>query len=333
MLLCRPVGSYIMEKFDIRKALLGSSLLCAVASAGIAFTLHHELPLLFFRAMTGICVSVFAVSTIAAQTLLLDDKNRGFGLAVFTVGSLLPMATVVPLADWLQQQGLDLLYLWLPVIISAICFALCLGVKNINGSVTEEKKEWGSYGELIKMQGVKPLLLTAFIMSIADAMTLSVASLANERLVSVSWFMVSEAVAGIIIRTAAFGLIARFPRIHLAAPASLLMGLSLVALSFSSSVFGFCFIGALFGLGIGLGFPTALALVGDLLPIKCRPKATGLVLLVLDIGWMTSPLIFGFISPVLGVNWTFRFVGAAVAASALVVYLKFWKKLKLTKTY
>lgn len=47
MLLCRPLGSIVMEKFDIRRSLIGSSLLCVAMTAGIALSLDRPLLLLF----------------------------------------------------------------------------------------------------------------------------------------------------------------------------------------------------------------------------------------------------------------------------------------------
>ena len=161
-------------------------------------------------------------------------------------------------------------------------------------------------------------------MGLADAMTISMASLANARAVPVSYFMVANAFAAVLIRTAAFRLISGVPRVRLAAPAAALMGSALLGLSFSSTSSMFIFFGLLFGIGIGIGFPTDLALVGDMLPAAYHPKATGLVLLVIDSGWMISPLVYGCFSPYLGVSNTFRVIGLAVFAAASMLYLRYW---------
>lgn len=332
MLVCRPLGSKVMEKFDIRRALIGSAALCAVCSAGIALTLHSAPLVLIFRALTGLCDSVFVVAAVAAQSLLLDEKQRGFGFALFTTGSLLPMATIVPLCDWMLQNGWDTLYLWTPVFVSLACLIICWNVKDLRSAGTEEarvhieKEEWGSYSQLFRMRGFAVLLATTLIMAIADGMTLSVASLAQERFLAVSWYMIASAAAGVAIRTVAYKLIANIRRRDLAAPAASLMGLSLIGLSLSTNSASFIFFGATFGIGIGIGFPTDLALVGDMLSPACRPKATGLLLLMTDAGWMISPLIFGFFSPVFGASWTFRIIGAAAFALSVFMYVKFWRK-------
>ena len=175
--------------------------------------------------------------------------------------------------------------------------------------------------------GVKPLYLTAFLMSLADGATLCAAALAEDRGVPVSWFMISVAVAAVIIRTVGFRTMDTIPRILLAAPAAGLMGLSMLGLSFSSSWVSFVLFGLLFGLGIGAGFPTDLSIIGDLLSIEYHPKATGSLLLAIDLGWVITPLIFGFISPLFGAAGAFRLIGMFVLVTSSAVQFLCWMPL------
>ena len=323
-LFCRPLGSVVMERLDIRRTLIGSALLCAAATAGIALTLGGGASLLVFRALSGIFFSVFIVATVAAQSILLDEKSRGIGFALFTTGSMLPLATVVPLCDWFISGGFGALYIWTPVVISLLCAAVGWKVSNLNYT-GKEKGEWGSYSGLFRTKGFAVLLLTAITMSLADAGTLSVASLAGARGVSVSYFMIASAAGAVVIRTLGFGLISKAPRVKLAAPAVALMGFALFGLAFCSSAWMFAFFGAVFGLAIGVAYPTNFSLVGDLMPPQYHPKATGLVLLVIDVGWIVSPLMYGYISPVLGASNTYRFTGLLVFAAAAAIYWKYWR--------
>lgn len=325
MLPCRPLGSVLLERFDIRRSLLASSLACFVSTAGIALSLNHSAILLFFRALSGLSVSVFVVSAIAAQSILLDDKTRGFGFALFTTGSMLPLATVVPLCEWLLKKGYGAFYVWVPAFIALACMGVSYITENLNYS-EKEGKNWGSYSELFTAKGFAVLLMTAIIMSLADAATLSVASLSEARNVSVSAFMIASAAAAVVIRTMAFRAISRIPRVKLAAPAAACMGFALMGLSFCSSSWGFVAFGLLFGLGIGVAYPTTLSLVGDMLPAEYHPKAAGLLLLVIDVGWVVSPLVYGYCSPFLGISNTYRLAGALVFVSASALYFQYWRK-------
>ena len=323
-LFCRPLGSAVMERLDIRRTLIGSAALCAAATAGIALSLDDGVPLLIFRALSGIFFSVFIVATVAAQSILLDEKSRGLGFALFTTGSMLPLATVVPLCEWLIKCGLGTIYLWTAPAISILCAAAGWKTGDLNYA-GKEKSEWGSYSDLFHTKGFPVLLLTAITMSLADAGTLSVASLAGARGVSVSYFMMASAASAVVIRTLGFGLISKAPRVKLAAPAVAVMGGALFGLAFCSSALSFAFFGALFGLGIGAAYPTNFSLIGDLTPPRLHPKATALVLLVIDVGWIVSPLIYGCLSPVLGASNTYRFTGLVVFAAAASLYWKYWR--------
>ena len=164
--------------------------------------------------------------------MIMDARSRGIGFALFTTGSMLPMATVVPLSEFLLKRGHSDLYLVLPVAVALICLAISFRIRDISRD-TDEKPVWGTYREMLCCPGVKPLYLTAFLMSLADGATLCAAALAADRGVPVSWFMISVAVAAVIIRTVGFRTMDAVPRILLAAPAAGLMGLSMRA-SFSS---------------------------------------------------------------------------------------------------
>ena len=137
--------------------------------------------------------------------------------------------------------------------------------------------------------------------------------------------MIASAAGAVAIRTLGFGLISKAPRVKLAAPAVALMGFALFGLAFCSSAWMFAFFGAVFGLAIGVAYPTNFSLVGDLMPPQYHPKATGLVLLVIDVGWIVSPLMYGYISPVLGASNTYRFTGLLVFAAAAAIYWKYWR--------
>ena len=326
MIICRPLGSWTMERLGIRRALIGSSLISAAAAAGIALSLSDPAILLFFRAVSGISASVFIVATIAYQSMILDARTRGIGFALFTTGSMLPMATIVPLSEFLLKWGYTNYYLWLPVLVALICLAISLKVRDIVAE-TKDKPVWGTYKNMLCCPGVKTLYITAFLMSLADGATLCAAALADDRGVPVSWFMISVAVAAVIIRTIGFRTMNNIPRILLAAPAAGLMGLSLFCLSFSSSWISFVLFGLIFGFGIGAGFPTDLSIIGDLLSIEYHPKATGSLLLAIDMGWVITPLIFGFISPLLGASGAFRLIGIFVLAGSLAMQLFCWMPL------
>ena len=326
VLLCRPVGSAVMERLNIKRTMTAGALLSAAAAAGVALSLHNTPLLMLMRALTGVGCSVMHVAAMAALPLLLDDATRGIGTALFTTGSMLPIATAVPLCEWFISMGWDAAFVWSPVFFSVLCAAASFSAEDLQYSA-KKIESWGSYTELFRTRGLLLLLVTVSVLSLADAMTVSIASLAKEILVPASCFMAAEGISSVFIRTAGFRLISGIPRTKLEAPAVALMGLSLAGASACSSYLLFAFWGLMFGFGIGIAFPTSLSLAGDLLPPKYYPKATGLVLLVNDIGWFLSPMIFGQMSPLCGAVNTFRIIGIFAFAAASLLYILFWRRI------
>ena len=322
-LLCRPLGSFALERFGVRGTLMGSAALCAAGSAGIALSLDSPLILLALRALTGIGFSAFVVGAMAYQSLVIPPQMRGASFALVTTGSMAPLATIVPLADWMVHQGHVTLYLWTAPLLGLLCIGLGYLVQA-PGRVPPPRPAWGSYRDLLHLPGIPVLVFSAFFLALCDATTLCVASLAQDRGVLVSSFMVANAVAAVLVRTLGFRLMDRVPRTLLAAPAFGIMAGALLGMSFSASNGAFFAWGLLFGLGIGIGFPTYLSLIGDLAPERFHPKGTASVLLSIDIGWALTPLLFGYLSPGLGTSGTFRLVALLGGAVALLAHRFLW---------
>jgi MFS family permease len=328
-MLSRPLGSWTIEKLGMRKTLVVSASMSIFTSIGIVLSLSNYPLVIFFRSISGISDSIFVCATVAYQSMVLDYKSRGFGFALFTTGSTLPMATIVPLSEWLINMQMTTAYIILPVVITAICLGTSFMIDDIPSSVKNDK-EWGRYSDMFRVRGVKIFYLSCIILLTADGTMMVFSSLAQERHVSVSYFMISLSLAALIIRTLGYKFINRAPRLLLAGPTGALIGLSIFCVSFASSPQMWIFWGIVYGVGIGIGYPVHLSIVGDLLPIKFHPKATGTVLFCVDLGWGIIPLIYGIVSPAIGASWTFRLIGfsALVCMTAIhfMLWLPLWKE-------
>ncbi|MDO4988103.1 MAG: MFS transporter [Synergistes sp.] len=326
MLICSPLGSSVMERFNIKLSMIGSGVLCTLSTILLVLFIDSPVAMIISRVIMGVAASIYIVAVLAAQSLIFDEESRGLGFALFTTGSMLPLATFLPLCEWFIRKGSIAAFLWTPVVLAALCVILGIVIKNVDykKSGSEEDEEWGRYRDLFAHGAFIVLITTAFIMGTADAMTISIAALSAEKLVPASFFMVAEAISSVGIRTLGYRLISRFPRTLLAAVSAGIMGASLLALSFSSSPIAFAVFGFTFGIGIGIGFPTHLSLVGDIIPRKFYPKATGMVVLMINVGWTLTPMIYSSLCTPLGVSGTFRAVGALVLAIAVLLEIKFW---------
>jgi MFS family permease len=302
-------------------------MLCLVGGIGMA--LGRNLPvLLVSRVLMGFGFSAYVTAAMAYQALVVSEESRGAAFALTTAGSMAPQATAVPLAEWMLRRGWDGIYLWTAVLLAGAAGVLGARIapggerlavhRNRGGEEGAGKpRVWGTYGELFRSRGIRILLAAVLVTSLLDAMTIVTPYLARERGLSVSFFMVGSSVVAVLLRTLGFRLLDWFPRPKVVAPAFGTMALATLAAAFvpSNSMLLLC--GCLFGLGIGAGFPCLVSLVGDLFPEGLRPKGTASVLLVYDLGWTLTPLLYGLAVPLMGTRGTFLAAGLSGLVAAI----------------
>jgi len=343
----RPFGARALEGLGTRRTLIASGGLCALGGALMALGTDSPALVLLSRALMGVGTSAYGVGVMAYQGLIVSEESRGSAFALLAAGSMAPQATVVPLAEWLLARGWEGAFLWgatAMAVGAALLGAWCVprgdsgrprggegkepsaprAARRSEAETLPDGETWGSYGDLFRSAGVRLLLLTALAVALSDAMTLVTPYLARERGLRVSWFMAASATVAILIRTLGFRLMDRFPRTRTIAPALGMMSTALIGTAFARTDPVLALWGGLFGLGIGIGFPTLLSLVGDLLPHRLRPKGTASVLLIYDAGWMLTPLFYGLAAPRMGTLWSFLAAGllGLVAAAGLNRHLR-----------
>ena len=324
--LFRPAGGWLVENLGLRTTLVGSALAGFAGSAGLALA-GGNLPLvLACRVLMGIGYSAFIVAFSAYQNLAIPPERRGFAFALTTVGLMMPLVFVVPLADWLLRHGHVAAYLSMSPVMALFCAAVGWSFGKITiAPRSESPRTWGTYGELFRLPPVRALLASMFLLSLTDSLTLCLGILLAGRGLVPSAFIASYAVTAVGVRLATLRVIDRMPRPLMAAPCFGLMAAALLALSLVESNAGTALWGAVFGVGVGLGFPAHLAMVGDLTPEPLRPKATAMVWFAMDSGWAVTPFVFGLLSPVVGNAAAFGGYAAVMLAGAAAAWQFLWR--------
>jgi len=324
--LFRPAGGWLVEGFGLRPALVGSALVAFAGSVGVGLA-GANLPLVFAcRILMGIGYSAFIVAFTAYQNLFVPPERRGFAFALMTAGSMAPHVSVIPLADWLIRHGHVAGYLSLSPLMALFCAALgwSFGKVSLSGGASRNEA-WGSYRELFALPSVRALLGSMFLLSLTDSMVLCLGALLVPQGLVPSAFLVSSAVAALTVRMATLRFVDRIPRPRIAAPCFGLMAFSMLVLSLMKSNVGAAVCGAAFGLGVGMGFPAHLAMVGDMTPERLRPKATAMVWFAMDSGWAVTPFVFGLLSPLFGNNAAFGAYGALMLIGAIGAWRCLWR--------
>lgn len=318
----RPLGGWIMENFGIRKTLIGAGVLGFVGCTVLFFA--RGVPMLLLgRILSGASFGVYGVGIFSYQAIAIPARVRGSSFALITSGGVLPMAIATPLGEWFLLHGHPNAYLAMGPLFAIAC--VYFGSRVGDQSVSSKKKEsWGTYSELLAFRPYVMLLLSGMLMALVDASVISISLLSAEHGIAASYFLTSIAVVAAIVRILGSNILGMLPRMLFFSPAALCMACGLFAASAFPSDTVFLLAGALFGLGIGMGWPVYLALIADILPSALRPKGTATALLLYDSGWIATPLIVGYAASVLGNAWTFRLLSLAALLAVVALYAVYW---------
>ncbi|MDK2959676.1 MAG: hypothetical protein PWP47_1720 [Synergistaceae bacterium] len=293
----RPVGSLITERIGVRKSMIWSSGVCI----GCALALQaYQGAFAWFvgvRVVMGLAYSIFMVALTTYQALVIEESKRGLGFALVSVGSLIPMFTVVPLTDYLVRSGQDRFFMILPLAAAALSFSLALRLQpaGYQGSTGQNQPmEWGTYGDLFRETPAGKIVFSCFFFGLCDASIVFIGTVLLEKGLVPSWFIFSLGVGALFVRTAGRNLFNRYQRTVFAGPSFLLMALCLLGLAFARTSFGLVLWGFFYGMGMGYGYPAHLALTADLAAPRLRAKASALVHFSMDLSWFILPLYMGF---------------------------------------
>lgn len=326
----RPLMALLVERFSFRATLTGAALCSAVGSTGLALS-GASLPFLILsRLLMGFGFGLFLVSLTTYQTIVIPREVRGGAFALITIGAMAPFLCVVPLLDWLLQHNGYGVYLWFGPLVALACAVVGMSFAGVDRKegMSGKGAGWGTYSQLFRLTRARVLFLAVFIYGMTDAAVISIPVLALSKGLLSSYFMVTFAVVAILTRLAGFRLMDAFPRAIAYTVAAAWNSLSLFGTSFSTSSLAFAFWGLLYGIGVGVGFPLSLAMIGDAAPPELNPKATAVVWFILDGCFFLTPVVVGYLSSLLGVAGAFRFLPAMLFFAAPAVYFLLWRPLE-----
>jgi len=323
----RPFMAILVERFTFRATLTGAALCSAVGSIGLALS-GVTLPFLILsRVLMGFGFGLFLVSLTTYQTIAIPREVRGGAFALITIGAMAPFLCVVPLLDWLLQRGGYGVYPWFGPLAALACALVGMtfaGVDRDEGAV-RRGAGWGTYSQLFRLARARVMFLAVFIYGMTDGAVISIPVLALSKGLLSSYFMVTFAAGAILTRLAGFRLMDAFPKDIVYTLMAAWNAFSLFGTSFSTSPRAFAFWGLLYGIGVGVGFPLSLAMIGEAAPPELHPKATAVVWFILDGCFFLIPVVVGYASALLGVAGAFRVLPAILFFAAPAVYFFLWR--------
>lgn len=317
----RPVGSWITERIGVRKSMIWSSGVCIACALALQLYQGAFGWFVGVRVVMGLAYSIFMVALTTYQALVIEESKRGLGFVLVSVGSLIPMFTVVPLTDYLVRSGLDRFFMILPLAAAALSFSLALRLRpaRFQGSPGQDQPmEWGTYGDLFRETPAGKIVFSCFFFGLCDASIVFIGTVLLEKGLVPSWFIFSLGAGALFVRTAGRNLFNRYQRTVFAGPSFLVMALCLLGLAFADSSLGLVFWGFFYGMGMGYGYPAHLALTADLAAPRLRAKASALVHFSMDLSWFILPLYMGFGCTLLGTRQAFLLFTLLCIATAVM---------------
>ena len=317
----RPLGSWITERLGIRGSMVFSSLLCLGCAAVLQIYQGSFSYFVTLRIVMGLGFSVFMVALTTYQALVIEESKRGLGFVLVSVGSLIPMFTVVPLTDYLVRSGLDRFFMILPLAAAALSFSLALRLQPAGyqgSSGRGQSMQWGTYGDLFRETPAGKIVFSCFFFGLCDASIVFIGTVLMEKGLVPSWFIFSLGGGALFVRTAGRNLFNRYQRTVFAGPSFLIMALCLLGLAFARTSLGLVLWGFFYGMGMGYGYPAHLALTADLAAPRLRAKASALVHFSMDLSWFILPLYMGFGCTLLGTHRAFLLFTLICIATAVM---------------
>ena len=283
--------------------------------------------------MSGAGFGICSTGLFSHQALCVSEKMRGAMFSLLVVGGVLPISTVTPFGEWLLLNSHETLFLMIGPVLSALCCYLGGRVDTTTTGKTRynNDKPWGTYRELFSSRTFLFLVLTGTIIGLVDALMISLSLLSAEKGIAASYFLASLSIAAVTVRLAGSPVLNVIPRVALFAPCGILMACSMIIVSFFPARSVFIVSGALFGIGIGAGWPMYHSLIGDLLDGPLLPKGSATALLLFDGAYFVTPLVVGYLLPHLGIAWTFVSISIAMSGVLLLLEIFYWLPLYMKK--
>ena len=128
---------------------------------------------LIARAALCLASGSFPVGLATFQAFGFSESARGRAYSLITVGGLLPMMTLVPLADWLLFRNLYSTYILVPLFSSLMALAIIPFIPELSSTVVPRGQGAGSYfrsmAECLKPPAFQVALLAFFLFCLTDA--------------------------------------------------------------------------------------------------------------------------------------------------------------------
>lgn len=318
-LLVRPVAGFAVDIYG-RKYILLISLLLFAVFLGLHLLAHTITVLLFLRFLHGLS---WGVTTTANSTFIIDiipEQRRGEGIGIY--GLAVPLAMAVgPLAGlWLMGEGLyNRLFITAAAIATgAYLLAQCICFPAFRPHVLPRF----TLARLFTPEAL-PVSLIMLVIMVSYGGVLSFITLyaLEFNLGSAGVFFSVYAVGLTLSRLVAGRIFDRQGPTRITPAGLVALSSGLLVLWLWQQPAGLIVAGFLFGLGLGIVFPTFQAMINNLVEPWRRGAANSTLFTALDLGIGTGAVVTGYLASLVGLSEAFGALAATSICGLLLYFL------------
>lgn len=321
--LIRPFIPIFERKMGLEKMLWLGYFCFFVSTLGLALFANRILSVIIWRGFAGLGLSMVGVSLMGYQIHLIPEDIRGRSLALITTAYSLPSLAIVPVLEYMIKNSYFKVYIFFFPILVAAGFIAVLNLPSVEHwslEQGEKQKTAPSYLELLKRPDILIFVCSISLFAFTDAGQLTFVLLADELDISASYFFSISAAIALVCRILFGRLLDILPRKHCATGASIITAAAMLFVTYAQTPAQLMFFGAIYGIGMGFGFPALMCMTLDLGGKAYVTYLAVLFGLIYSGIFFIAPMIMGFFFSMLGSPiQTYRFVNILILAAAALL--------------
>jgi MFS family permease len=310
----RPPTGWALDHFGRRPVVILGGVFVTAGAALYPFAEGIGLLMYLARVLSGVAAGMLLTGLFTYAADVVPPERRAHGLALFGISGLLPQALAPALGEWIVQHGG---FGWL-FRLSIVTGALSLAVAaTLPETLERSRPPPPMVSGIARVVAARPLLgvwllMSAFGVGLASTQVFVAPTTLERAHGPARAFFVAYGVAAVLVRVLASGLADRLGPARIVAPALFIYGVGLAVLSAAASPLALVVSGAAGGIGHGLLYPAASAMVVDRAPAEQRGAALAAMTGIVDLSYFAASPGLGWIGDVRG-------GGALFATAALAV--------------
>jgi predicted MFS family arabinose efflux permease len=315
--LTRPLGGWLLSRVEPKKIMLAGLLMILIASALYLAIERLDWLVLFLRIFHGVGFSLFILAALMIVVLMVREDLRTYAIGVVSTGFLIPLLVVPALGEEIIKRYGFFFFFLMVIILAFIPFIIAPFLKfRLTTEIEEDGLASTGFISLLRRRRMFSLFLLAFLFEVALSASFSFVPLLVHEGISLraGYFYTSLGLTAVLLRLLGGRWLKFWGSSRLLLPALYLLctGSVLVYLSRSGGMLAFS--GIVWGLGTGVLYPHLSALSVEGVRAKDKGKTLSLFASSIDLGFALGPIIFGWLSYMMGVRRAFL-------GLALVIFL------------